>query len=185
VNCGARDEYPREGPFTCTNSEPGNIHDVRVKKFATGPAVPAAAKPKEKAKQKTTIDRRELVTMLACGDHPIRLEVVQKWELDQLHAARAWIQEEIVAMDALEEGVDYERRPIPRPSFIPEYGEPSERLRLNFPDPGMPAPAVAEEREEVQQPLIHPFPDNPCMFAYEDGGACGLEAGHGGDHEPL
>jgi hypothetical protein len=49
----------------------------------------------------------------------------------------------------------------------------------------MPASAVAEEREEDPQPLIHPFPDNPCMFAFDDGGACGLEAGHEGDHEPL
>ena len=122
--------------------------------------------------------------MLAVGDPPIALEVVKGWDPAEVHAAHAWITEEIVALDAAEAGVDYERRPIPRPSFIAEYGDPVERARLGFPDPGLPP---SQEPEPEQQPLdsIHPFPENPCMYAFDDGGACGLEAGHEGEHEPL
>jgi hypothetical protein len=151
-----------------------------------GPTVPPGPKPKRA--QRTKLSRKEMVTMLACADHPMPLEVVKDWTPEMLHHAQAWAQEEIIAMDAAEAGVDYEKRYLPRPSFIPAYGNPHERARLGFPDTGLPDSQAEEARQEAepeQGTLIHPFPDNPCMFAFDDGGACGLEAGHEGDHEPL
>lgn len=76
----------------------------------------------------------EIYDLLKQADHPLSLETVMTFDHNQCVAIFCWAREEILLLDAVEAGVTYDRRPFPRPSFVPEYGDHEERKRLGMVD---------------------------------------------------
>lgn len=90
----------------------------------------------------------DIYDMIKQADHPLSMETIQTFNHEQCVAIYCWAHEEILVLDAIEAGVTYERRPFPRPSFVPEYGENEEREKLGMVDdaapPTVPAPSGSD-----------------------------------------
>ena len=117
------------------------------------PETEPAAEPIETSKQEPAevgvnvpeqFEYSEIYDLLKQADHPLSLETVMTFDHKQCVAIFCWAREEILVLDAVEAGVTYDRRPFPRPSFVPEYGENEERMRLGLTDDPPPAAAAPE-----------------------------------------
>lgn len=141
---------------------------ARKKKAAkkTKPAEPEAPKVE-------FIAAGHLCEMLAKIDHPMLRDTVKEWTPEQRTAAKHWAEDYATVMEAVDAGLSIDPK-VPKPSFIPEYGDPAARPKDDAP---------AQDEENPGLPLTKP--SECCQFAFDDGAACGLAGGHEGPHERL
>jgi hypothetical protein len=134
---------------------------------------PPPATTKTDAKKARVANFEATVELLVKVDHPIPVARMKKWRVAHVVAAKEWAEEELLAIEAADADLGFERK-LPRPSFIPEYGDFDERMRLGLDDPSKrPEPAAEPPAEppaqDPNEPPPHGEPVAPPAPAPEDG----------------
>ncbi|GAF80068.1 unnamed protein product, partial [marine sediment metagenome] len=180
--CNCRDEYGPDGPWDCTN-ECGQRH-VLGPVQEDEPEKPKPRRRRKKAPEKKAepqgIQATDLYGILVKGDTPMPLATIETWNQDQRKHAWAYGAEVHAYMEEKCDNIA-----TPRPSFIPDYGDPDERKKHGMEDEPPETIGAEEASSDAQPDLDFPDPQSVCPFAFDDGGACGREKGHPGEHERL
>jgi hypothetical protein len=209
LKCNSTDEYPANGPWVCTN-ECGQRHVLgRVQPSPVEPETKPPAEP-EKPTRRTL---QALVANLEAIEHPMKVETVRAWSKEQKRAAWDWAADYIEWNEAVRKIDQYNcgdtdvdpgeevgvraSKCLPKPSFIPEYGDPElnqapaqQELakELDPADPRAPMPDNPADLDPTGGQLhegdddgyVDPF-DGLCMRSYDlEGSACELPEGHDG-----
>jgi len=126
-----------------------------------------------------------LVQLFKDAEHPMTFKTVAAWSKEQRIAAWDWIWDRKAFdhwMEVNPKSVRANTPPLPRPSFIPEYGE-TEAAEPPHPASDFSKPTDAPHEEEKQRELSA---DEFCLRPIGvTGTVCGMDPGHPGNCTPL